>query len=923
MFQALGQGPVATQIGLLTRYLETSRRHLWSALLAARYGVWRLTATILLPILLLVGGLWWWTYRKVESDHVAAVLMRNGLNELSTTTLPVKDRARFLLNVDRLKDHLPWFNFRPEAHYSFPKALNQLNNDTLALDIELNMYACADNSDYDLLERENPYSQAILRDIQTRLAQAGDIAKPANGKAGLSEPQRRRAVLTARYIMALSYYLVCDTQSRPKFLPDPAVHKEERARFAETRQQLLGKLRDYVRQEIQTTTGRAPSPAAFGFCLRVLLGQGTDSKADLAFLDGMSPFEPGSTRQFQRLFPANKITNDEITSLHLNSGGYMAAAMAFAARQNLPQAQRCLAVLRADDFITPWHEDSGIALMPYLVKYKLLTPENARDVLYECAQAGGVGFDEMYAATVYSLLSVKPAQTVFDVSQPSFTNTYTVSNVQLGGIDPKYLNADRVSFSLPLAVRDSAWAALLGATPIIARRDTIFTNPTANDVRRNELFLSAFLAKMHGLYLSEIKHQPAEALQSFAGFSRSLEELQKQPEKGHQVWACHWGLYEYDNGESEGAAVVAGPNMAHPVTYLQLPIRPKTLKYAAYYTCPFDAYFVYELQYAAARDRHTVQLFDSIAFMEAEFPDRFSNEYSTFTSDPLLQSPQYAPNLNWLKAIAKVTVPGDNARTQRNAMLLTIEEAVQAHEQLRDSSFTKKLVAELLPFARQLKAGAAAPTPFMNEALVVAYSDLATAMAHEGQVAQAYALADAIDFSPAVAVYCNYSLAIATRIRIGEQIMLTNNTDAKPLLDAFLKPYLKENQAGHINLDRMHAPPNVAASILPVCFWRPTDTGQPDSIASISPSMTYTLDNEQLMTGLYAPFKGYGLAGKLNQARYEMENSPFRLEPSIRMLNYILLGYAHAVTYKLNDGWREYDEAELTLPSNYSGRQQR
>jgi hypothetical protein len=554
-----------------------------------------------------------------------------------------------------------------------------------------------------------------------------------------------------------------------------------------------------------------------------------------------------------------------------------------------------------------------------LSKYKLLTPENARDLLYECAKTSGVEFDEVYAATVYSLLSVKPVQTVFDVNPSSFDIS---SNVQMGGIHPRYLNANRVSFSLPTAVRDSAWAALMGATPKIARRDTIFENPTADDTKRNELFLSAFLAKMHGLYLAEIKRQPTEAQQSFARFSRLLEELQKQPETGHQVWACHWGLYEYDNGE-EGGVNVEGPNMAHPVTYLQLPIRPKTLKYAAYYTCSFDAFFDYELQYVATRDRRTVQLFDSIAFMEAEFPDRFSNEYYTSTSDPLLQSAQYAPNLNWLKAIAKVTVPGDMARTQRNATLLTIEEAVQNHEQLRDSVFTKKLVAELRQFARQLKAGAAAPIPLMNEALAVAYSDLATAMAHEGQVAEAYALAEAIDFAPTPAVYCNYSLASATKVRISEQIMLTNNIGAKPLLDAFLKQYLKENQAGHINLDKMQPTPNVAASILPVCFWRPTDTGQPDSISSISPSMTYTLDNEQLMTGLYAPFKGYGLAGKLNRARYEMENSPFRLEPSIRMLNYILLGYAHAVTYKLNDGWREYDETELTLPSNYSGHQQR
>ena len=1014
---------VSAQNSLLMRYLQTSRRYLWSQLLAARHGAWRLVAAVLLP-LLLAGLAWgWWTQRQKQSDFVAEKLVQSGLSEfaqsarslkerargiarvrrrleqqfarnnamktaqtsrqmeqnaaltnsaaaelteLSEHTLPMKDMARFLLNADRLKDvvYRPWFSSRQAADYAFPQMLTALKDDTLALDIELNLFAIVDNLDYDGAARENPYMQPVLLDLEQRLARAGGTANPAmSGPVPLSEPHRRVAVLMARTIMALSYYLACDAQRRPEAQPNPVLQQAARAHFEQSRLQLLQKLRAYAQQEVLTTTGTAPSPAAFGFCLRVLLGQGAFKPAELAFLNGLSPFEPAGARQFDRLFPPNlelyapnSISNQLSHTPH--SGGYLTAAIVFAALRQPAQLTQCLDTLRAqavrnaalNEAVTAFgrmEANSTIALLPYLVKYELFSPQNTYELLAKCAQASRLPFNELYAATVYSLLSVQPVQAVFDVTQtPTNTAQMMRGVARLGGINLEYLNADRVSFSLPMGTRDKAWAALLGATKEISQREAIFialensgrlaAALSAYYAKRNELFLSAFLAKMRVGYLGQIKGQPNAAAQSFARFSNLLGELTQCLQQGpaaqeakataavgysgpERINSFHWNLIPHVALMESGKRLLS-TGTQNPLTFLRLPLRPKTLAFGAYYTCSFDAFFRYELQYEARRaqpDRAVVRLLDSLAFWEAAFPDRFSNSRTSISYYSALERPaRHQPNLAWIRAVAETDIPAaDNARHPRNALLLALAEAVHSRRKLSDSTATRRLVSRLLRSARQVKLG---PHPAcFTLPLRVAFSDLATAMARQGRVAEAFALSDSVRY-----MYELYYNLVSTKIRASEQAMLTNNQRAMPLLNGFLSQYLAYNQAGVISINKDNAPA-VAASILPMCFWRPQVTDQADTISLIAPSLTYQLNNELLVSGLYAPFKAYGLSDKLCQANREMADSPFILGFTLlKDINYILLGYAHLKTTTPDDGWLEYDEGELTSPADYHGSHQ-
>jgi hypothetical protein len=937
----LREEQAAAQNDVLTRYLRASRRRLRVPLLVAHYGAWRLAAAVLLPTLLVTLVWLGVRHRRQQSDYVAYSIVNGYFDRDREFQKPpfiaVRDMAAFFINADRLKNNLyhPWLSGRTARDYTFPHMLDSLANDTLALDIELSMYGGLSNVEYDSVARENPYIRPVLHDLERRLARAGSIARPASGAATLSEPQRRVAALTARTIMALSHYLLWSeqhaAQHRPGQLP-PAV----RQHFAATRQQLLRNLRDYVQQEIQTpvTALPAPSPVAFGFCLRVLLGQGTDSPAELAFLKGMSPFDPGTVGQFNRLFPAaGTLYSRESSTPH--SGGYLTASLAFAALRQLPQLTQCLDTMRRQPF-TLTDANSGIALVPYLVKYELLTPANTHSLLNACAQVGGFTFNELFAATTYSLLSVAPVQQVFDVSQKAtIANLNRADAIRLGGVDPGYLNSDRVSFSVPAASRDKAWAALRGAIPGIARQESIFIESEEHDLAdgvpesfyevRDELFLNAFLSKMQGAYLTEIRHQPAAARQAFEQFSRTLAQLEQhlagtethpsaadasphaRRKNVHQINSFEWNLAPPQLSHQVSGTTAASTGAQSPQQYLQLPTRPKTLAFETYYTCSFDAFFRYELQHEASSpqpDRATVQLLDSVAFVEAALPDRYSNaRTNSLFSEALSRPAQYRPNLAWIRAIAQPgLLPGNARRRQRNALLLRLSETLQSHRELTRSG----LIDSLLPLTKQLRG----QPRFSRIPLQVAFSDLAAALAHEGQVAAAFTLADAL----------GEPMTTITKIRASEQAMLTNNQSAQAFVDKFLHDYAIATVGAYVGEKQKERPRLVSGNLLSVFYWRPyaVDTQADVLVPFARRLVNLNTDERNAANDLYAKCIGYSLADKCYLAKSQMpEFQAVGLEDLD--YNYILMGWAHLKTTTPGDGWREYDEVELTTPADYNG----
>jgi hypothetical protein len=901
--EAPRQAQATTQHGVLRRFLETSRRRLYMPLLIARYGVGRLAAAVLLPVLLVGLGWWAWAQRQQQADYVAYSVIEERLPYLKSPSVAVEDKAHLLINADRLKSFIykPWFGEDNTAAYIFEHQLDELHNDTLALSIELGIYQQINNEQYDNAEREHPWTQRVLLDLNQRLTRADSLAGLRGGSVWPSAQQRQLAVHTARISMALAHYL---TYARLRGPLDGTAQ-----RLARRKQTLLRHLRDYAAREVATTAGPPPGPVEFGYCLRVLLGQGDFRPDELAFLDGLNPLVPGSAaqRQFKRFFPPDRVFYAHGGSLQ-HSGGYLTSAIIFAARRQIPQLSQCLDVLNEQ---TSSLDDAngGLAVLPYLVKYKGLTPDNLTTLLQECSEVGeGFPFGEMYAATVYSLLSVSPSDDVYAVGmdgQPAAEE----NACRTGSINPDLLDVDRVSFALPTAVRDTTWAVLLATPQRVGSEKPLFASSDGPDrSARNIPFLQAFLAKMHGTYEAELLHDASAAAESFATFSQALAELKRHGGRNAALNLLKWNL-----GTAQVVEITqAGSVNQDPLSYLQQPTRPKTIFLQAYYTCSFDAFFRYQLQREATQpvpNYKLVQLLDSVAFVEVAFPDRHANtrQVSLRTSSMERQR-RNKPNLVWIKAIAETPVGSDVARQRRNTLLYKVSATLQDSARLRQfQQFQLSAAEQRLAYQLTRQPG------FAQVPLQLAFSDLATALAHVRRWPEAWTLARMLP-TP---------LTTITALRMSEQAMLLSDHSQSARLDSFLLAYLNQG---------VEQPLKLANSGLPLLYWQFEKTGRWEAgKTTATKSLTqygsgldgiaaYLIREGRPATqaaGPVAMCRGRSLADDSYQAVraipvYQAE----RLRQSC--FTAVLASLAHRKNQP-GDGWREYDEKVLTTVANYDG----
>ncbi len=959
----------AQQHALLTRYLTASRRRLRAQLVLARYGVWRLVLAVLLPLLL--GGLAWagWQWRTRQDDYVAYAIVDERAPLLASSFVPVQEKANFLLSADRLGDaaYQPWLGGRRPADYAFPRMLDELHNDTLALGIELSMYSAIDlgGLSYDSLERENPIALRLVRDLAARLAGASQRAvNPAGPRPSAIE--RALAVPTARAVMALTHYRLTSEQRRVGKPEPPARRQAQLDSVAALQQRLLHQLLGYVRREVATTTGPTPSSIAFSFCLRVLLGQGNFTTSELAFLQGINPFgPPAAQQQFARLYPVKRYLYDEHGGYTAHAGGYLTAAIVLAAlRRPAPELTQCLRQL-SYDAVGVRESDGAFVLLPYLVKYKLLTKDNVYPLLQACSQVGGFSLNEMYAALVYSLLSVRPGNLTHDVGQtPSSVVLNQTDNARLGGVNPALLNIDRVSYSVPVASRDLAWRAVLAAMPTVAPHASVFSTrdgisimtslgamlqatkargAVADTVFKSVeyLFIEAFTCNRYGVYLSALKHRPEAATRLFERATVATSELSGrlkmsakvmplaqygadvQQQYRNRINPAHWNLGFRKDGPGYGSQ--------DPISFLHQPTRPKTRDFGGYYTCAFDALFTHQLsnavngfrldsttqrtfrrayqkERALAVRQHTrgtlfdslysekatlnrpnpaaVRQLDSLAFVEAIFPDRFSRTRTrSLWAEALSRPPQFQPNLVWLQAINHYQLPGDTLRRRRNAVLLAVASALQDSARLTRLRITPGLRAFIKQLPRQPE--------FAQDQFQILFSDLASALAHAGRTVEAFRLANWLD----------HWNANPARLRVAEQVLLSGRSLRAGLADSFLLAYARQLQSRPKT-----TPLNAFGLFYSTSYLRATQQ------ATQLRYLVNHLAEEAEAPNLFCERAiGYSLS---EHSYLAMREAPTYLPEHQRQLyfNSILLSLAHLHAQTHLNGWHEYDHTMLSAP---------
>jgi len=224
--------------------------------------------------------------------------------------------------------------------------------------------------------------------------------------------------------------------------------------------------------------------------------------------------------------------------------------------------------------------------------------------------------------------------------------------------------------------------------------------------------------------------------------------------------------------------------------------------------------------------------------------------------------------------------------------LYTVSAAIQDSSRL----VQLRLERNVLPFVRQL----AQQPSFTQVPLGVLLSDLATALARAGRGHEAFVLVAAL---PA-------SLATSSAIRVGEQLMLTNDYSQQAPLDSFLRAYQQR---------QIRYPLETANSAIALLYWR-LDKTRKDKRHADSERMTNILIREgRALTQEYGPTqmcKGRSLGDDSYQAKLAVPAyQPEHLRQAC--FNTILAALTRLKVAQPNDGWKEYDEKILTRPADY------
>ncbi len=759
---------------VLRRFLGASRRKLWFSLFVQRYGAGRLAASLAAVVALVAGVFFYQHWRRQQTDYVLYSALNSQLpSNILVPQITLDEKADLIINAHRLRGDLytPWLQSADPDRYAFQTTLDNLHNDTLALDLELKMFERCANYDYPNREADNPLAWQLLIDLAARLTQAGFPA----AAAPVTATERHLVPRAGRYVMACAYFL--------------SYHPDDRSDLRPRQQAYLETLRRYLEREIAEGNGAAPNMVSFSYCLRVVLSQGNFAGPQLAFLGGLSPFKPASRMAFARFFPATAAASER----HSGFVSYAYIATALGEEEALAQ---CLDSVAKRSKYTVYAE-GGNSVLPYLIKYQRFGPSSIHGILKKCSSSSKTSFALTYAAFCYHLLSEHPTKKILDYSALNFVDSNTQSE----------LGRDLCSFSVSYESRERAWAAALLAIPEFALLEANLwgRNTGPLDQTKAELMYLTFSNKMRGIYQASFRHDPDGASLYFDRFSRAYNILMQLGGKQAEIFLQDWTLAYTDTG------IWRGDSDYLPVSeFLLGTSQPATVSYGTFRPCsfvPFMRYLADTEVFKASVAPTLVHLLDSAAYAEVVWPSAAgADEYRSYgLGDGLDRQQRVLPDTLLLNewAVLNQAAWSTAERTERNQFLLKLVKWTQNPAQLRRLNVARDVLPGLRRFVD-------ARLPWRIP-LRVALTDVAVALVAQGRVGEAIQLVEALPGERA---------NIAKTI-LGNQLMLNASTrpDAKNLLpsqvvflDSFLRQrtrYLSQHLKG------------VPAGLILLYFWNP------------------------------------------------------------------------------------------------------
>ncbi|KAA9339126.1 hypothetical protein F0P96_00390 [Hymenobacter busanensis] len=856
----------AAKFNVLHRFLETSRRNMRASLLIARYGAGRLAAAAAAVVGLVCGLYVYQQWRVRQADYVAYSVVTDRLPALHSSYVDVSTKADMLINTHRLRNDIytPWLQLPDTARYGFSQLLNNLANDTLALDIELQMFANVRTVDYAQVPRQNPLALPVLLDIDQRIAQTQVFDSASIGKP-VSERQRRIAFLAARYVMACAFYL--------NNTEDLVVRK--------TRARYLKLLHRYLQQELAQVPQLAPRAAELMYCIRVLLSQGKFTRQELFFLDKLNPYVAANRPYFNHFFPSKDLVYQDNSKIQ-HAGGYLVYAGIATALHQESNLLRSLDSVRVHS--TPGaYANSGNSVLPLLIKHGALTEANVLPVLKKCAAATQSPLALSYSVLVYHLLSTRPTELVL---QP-------LTSASRGRM-PADINADLASFSIGPTEREKTWRVLAATKNRIAAEPGFLGEDNKISATATQSFADAFFYKMRGIYLQRFLREQEASTEAFRQFSGHFANFNAAGGDALTVNGLPWSLMGTYGG------IWFGSSDEQDATDFLLSLnQPYTASYSSFLITDFTPFFTYLLGYAATQPqggKNLVEHLERAAYADAALPFAKSFErHPELKFDAYARDTRYAPNATWLLQL--------NARHSSSAAAAKRTEFLRYVIECR-LNLTPLLGAQVkqyvVPTARKLLA--AGPSEYQT-ALEVGLIDLAVELVLHNRITEAMYLVNSLPGK----------LKTMASIRVGEQMALQQNTEQAELLAPFVRRY-----DAQVRQDPRLGAPNAVM----VLSWLGNVLPEQKLAARSADAANFIVKEgfERVMTdGVRRTLVGQVLADEPWRAWKAVP--AFLAEDRMqRYCNSILQAVATENQRRpYYSGWKEYDENGLLAPRYYIG----
>ncbi|MCC2548693.1 ATP-binding protein [Hymenobacter sp. BT175] len=457
----------------LRRFLEVSRRKLRFPLFLERYGVGKIIGfvALLITVLALIFGYNYWRVR--QPDYVAYQAVQDHLPDLTSRYITTEQKADFVIGIDRLQSFLykPLFSFHSQQEYQFINVLDNLHDDTLAIDIELDMMKKLITTDADGLPVINPMAKAVTLDIHKRIQQFAPATAPL-------DRWREMSLRVSIFINGCEFYTT--------HTPDSTV--------TSLRGQYIKWINHYVQKEINSNELTKPDPITFGYCLRTLISK-TDSTVSLNYLEQINPFASSSSyNRFKHFFPRRGVVKFSLDSQIGHSGGYMASAIICIALRDEQGFIQSLDSIKSNS-VALRYKDSHFAI-PYLVKYNSINNENLTDIIQRIADLSDTDFYTSYSILLYKLISISTSKNVFYVTTKEWDGLVYAENV----------NTDLYTATSTLN-HEKTWSACLSFANHSAGLGSVFTNELAkHDTEISEQFIKAFTYKINSIYLANSRN---------------------------------------------------------------------------------------------------------------------------------------------------------------------------------------------------------------------------------------------------------------------------------------------------------------------------------------------------------------------------------------------------------------------------------